>query len=602
MKALDVPKRDVGKGNGLVYKITRIRTGQIYIGLTVSALEERWKQHLGSATRRSAPIAQAIADDGPEGFVIEIIEEDISREELPDRERHWISHHNSLVPQGLNKHPGGATGGGGQRQIAHNGEVFVSVAQAAEILASRHNLTPNAAHQRLRKGKPLESPLKVRRTHGKGVSGSFLWSRWRAMRNNENSELGEEWQEWDRFAADLAHLKRSDRHVRIDTLRPWGPSNFVIHSGSFVDHPKVGTIHWTRWRSLLKSSDRPDGRGLVEEWRDFDAFEQDVAASYVKNAVLVPINWSKPWGPANFRWGTQSELSRLVGQYGRKAIKHGEHKTRTYKRWASMRNDARCSGCGVVAEWQDYNAFRDAVGSAIERGLILVRPDRSAPWGPQNCRTVSRSEYLSMPRMVTHGATGTPLHRRWSSMRSRALRDAAGCDPRWSQFRNFAADVGEDRPDCDLKRVDPSRPYGPENIVWVNRSERRANVESQKYAKRAAAQIAREAQKVIVEGIAYRGLYALAKAYRIPASTVCFRVRNGLTPEEAVLIPNKNMAAAEAVILDGRHFRSRNAALVYVEKRYGIRKSTMQFRLKSGLTLEEAAHKPLGRNGKKLLD
>jgi hypothetical protein len=71
-----------------------------------------------------------------------------------------------------------------------------------------------------------------------------------------------------------------------------------------------------------------------------------------------------------------------------------------------------------------------------------------------------------------------------------------------------------------------------------------------------------------------------------------------MTPEEAVLTPNKNMAAAEPTLLDGQQFRSRNAALAYVEQQYGIRKSTMQFRLKSGLTLEEAARKPLGRNSR----
>jgi hypothetical protein len=135
-------------------------------------------------------------------------------------------------------------------------------------------------------------------------------------------------------------------------------------------------------------------------------------------------------------------------------------------------------------------------------------------------------------------------------------------------------------------------------MIWVNRAERKASSEARKKAKRDAAQMTREAQQVTVEGITYRGLYALAQAYGLPASTVCFRVRNGMTPEEAVLIPNKNMAVAETMTLDGHQFRSRNAALAYVEERYGIQKSTMQFRLKSGLTLEEAARKPLGSNGK----
>lgn len=598
MKALDTPKVDVGERSGVVYKVTRMRTGEKYVGLTVQSLTSRWAYHVRSAVRRSSPLANAIREDGSDGFLVEVIEANVVRHELADRERYWIAKLNTLAPNGLNKHPGGATGGGGQRPVEHDGERFVSVIQASEFLASRHNLTPAAAHQRLRKGKPLAAPLKVRRTHGKRVSGSFLWSRWRAMRNNQHSELGTEWQEWDRFASDLAHLKRSDRLVRLDTSRPWGPENYAIHPGSFIDHPKVGTLHWTRWRSLLKSSDRPDGRGLMEEWRDFDTFEHDVARTYFERAVLIPIEWSKPWGPSNFRWGTQTELSRMVGRHGRKALKHGEHATRTYKRWASMHNDARQSGCGVASEWHNYLIFRDAVGEAIERGLVLVRPDRSAPWGPQNCKTVSRREYLSMPRALTHGATNTPLYRRWSSLRSRAQKEPKGCDPRWDLFEGFAADIGEDRPDCDLRRVDPSLPYGPGNVVWVSRVERKADADARKRAKRDAAQVAREAQRVSVRDVTYRGLYALARAYGLPASTVCLRVRNGMTPEEAVLIPNKNMAVAQPVTLDGQQFRSKSAALAYVEERYGIQRSTMQFRLKSGLTLEEAARKPLGRNGK----
>lgn len=599
MKALDTPKLDLGGRDGLIYKVTRIRTGEVYVGLTIVSLGTRWGQHLRSAIRRTSLLARAIAEDGPDGFLVEVIERGVPLERLPERERYWIEKHGSIAPHGLNKHPGGGTGGGNPREIEHEGETFSSVARASEVLASRYELTPTAAHQRLRKGKPLDAPLKIRRTHGKRVSGTFLWSRWRAMRNNDNSHLGEEWQDWDRFAADLVHLKRADRLVRLDTCRPWGPDNYAVHPGSFINHPKVGTRHWTRWRSLLKSSDRPDGRGIVEEWRDFDAFERDVDDGYFAGAVLIPLAWSKPWGPQNFKWGTQAELSRLVGKHGRKSIKHGEYTTRTYKRWASMHNDARRNGCGVAQEWHNYTVFRDAVGRAVEKGLILVRPDRCAPWGPHNCKVVSRAEYRAMPRAVTHGATDTPLHKRWSSLRSRALRDEAGCDPRWQLFSNFAADIGEDRPNCELRRVDSSRPYGPDNVVWVDRAERKKEVEARRNERQRATRKARDAQKVTVEGRTYSGLYALAEAYRIPASTVCFRVRSGMTPEEAVQLPNQNAAAAKPVRFEGRSFSSTSAALRYVQERYGIQPSTMQFRMKSGLTLEQAAQKPLGRNGKK---
>lgn len=108
-----------------------------------------------------------------------------------------------------------------------------------------------------------------------------------------------------------------------------------------------------------------------------------------------------------------------------------------------------------------------------------------------------------------------------------------------------------------------------------------------------AAQAKREAQAVIVEGVTYRGLYALAAAYAVPAATVCLRVRQRMTPQEAVLTPNKSMAAAQPIHLDGQDFPSKSQALRYVAERYGIPRNTMQLRLNAGLTFEVAAHKPL---------
>lgn len=598
VKALDTPKLEIGNALGLIYKITRTSTGEIYIGLTIASLATRWSQHVRSAASRTSPLACAIAADGPDGFTIEPLEENLPLWQLPDRERHWIAKLNTRAPFGLNKHPGGAIGGGGQREVEHEGETFCSVAEASKHLAARHGLTRSAAHQRLRKGKPLNSPLKIMRTIGRGVAGTFLWSRWRAMRNNPNSELSQVWEDWDQFSADLAHLKKSDRLIRPDLSKPWGPDNYRIHRNSFINHPRVGTLHWTRWRLLLKSSDRRDGRGVVEEWREFDIFERDVSDGYFQGGILVPLDWGRPWGPDNFFWGTQSQLSRLVGLNGRKHRKHGEYKTATYRRWLSMHNDARRNGSGVAQAWHEYLPFRDAVGDGVERGLVLIRPDRSQPWGPNNFRLATPTEYRKTLGRFTHRRSNTRLYKRWQSMRGNAITSGHGCDPRWLHFLIFATDLGNDRPECDLERVDRKLPFGPDNFIWVDRAERRAEVSARRKARKEAAQRARDEQSVTVSGVTYRGLYALAEAYGVPASTVCFRVRGGMTPEDAVTIPNKTMALAEPTLLDGLSFPSKRAALLYVEERYGIRPNTMQLRMKGGLTLEEAAHKPPGRNSK----
>lgn len=593
IKAIDVPRLEVSRDTGRIYKVTWLTTGQNYIGLTIASIDARWRQHVRNAAKRGSPLARAINDDGPDNFITELVEDNIPIESLPDRERYWITTFNSLMPIGLNRHPGGAMGGGGRREIKHQGETFVSVGRAADELAARHGLTPSAAHQRLRGGKSLDTPLKVFRTRGLGVAGSFLWARWRAMRNNRSSALAPEWQDWEKFAADLSHLTKADRMVRIDPLLPWGPGNYVIKTGSYFDHPGTGSTHWRRWRGLMKDVDGERQRGIVEEWRDFDTFVADIGDSYTTGMVLIPLDWWQPWGPQNFKWGNQSDLSRLVGLHGRKRVKHGDHRSKTYKRWASMHNDARRNERSVDARWNDYIAFREAVGDGIDQGLVLVRPDHGKDIGPDNYKLVTPGEFRTLQGRFTHRASGSALYRRWSSLRGRAKSGGAGCNARWEDFEAFAEDVGSDRPECDLEQVISSVPYGPNNFQWVDRAARKKDVLARKMAEKKATASKREEQEVSVDGVTYPGLYALAEAYGLPAATVCFRVRSGMSSAEAVKTPNRNFAAAKPTKIDGQSFASMSAAFRYVEKQYGIRRNTMMFRLKSGLTFEEAAHKPL---------
>src|SRR4051794_25049988 len=157
IKALDTPKLEMGGSRGMIYKVTRRSSGQSYVGLTIVSLKARWAQHVRSARRRNSPLAQAIVEDGPEGFIVEPIEVDISLGRVADRERYWITALGTSAPYGLNKHPGGAVGGGNHREIEHDGARFRSLAEASEALATQHGLTPSAAHQRLVKGKSLEA-------------------------------------------------------------------------------------------------------------------------------------------------------------------------------------------------------------------------------------------------------------------------------------------------------------------------------------------------------------------------------------------------------------------------------------------------------------
>lgn len=65
------------------------------------------------------------------------------------------------------------------------------------------------------------------------------------------------------------------------------------------------------------------------------------------------------------------------------------------------------------------------------------------------------------------GKTSHPLYERWSWY----YRNQSICDPRWHEFWNFVDDVGEPpNPTDRLRRIDDTKPYGPSNFVWKERT------------------------------------------------------------------------------------------------------------------------------------
>jgi len=83
----------------LVYKITNLISGKIYVGKTTRTIQIRWCDHCETAydkNSRKFPINRAIYKYGKENFKIEIIEECFSKRELKIRENFWIKTLNSL--------------------------------------------------------------------------------------------------------------------------------------------------------------------------------------------------------------------------------------------------------------------------------------------------------------------------------------------------------------------------------------------------------------------------------------------------------------------------------------------------------------------------
>ena len=92
----ELRKRAAIEGPG-VYKITRMKTNEIYIGQAVN-ISTRWSEHckaaLGVGTLASSQLHRVMAEDGPEQFVFEVLEE-VPKEKLRERESYYIDFYDS---------------------------------------------------------------------------------------------------------------------------------------------------------------------------------------------------------------------------------------------------------------------------------------------------------------------------------------------------------------------------------------------------------------------------------------------------------------------------------------------------------------------------
>lgn len=109
-KSVDEMVKRVLKGENPsgIYKITRLKTGEIYIGKSVN-VKDRWVQHTKSAfhcgTISHSILHTTIEKDGIENFTWELLEE-VPKDKLGDREKYWIEFYDSKR-YGLNEKAGG---------------------------------------------------------------------------------------------------------------------------------------------------------------------------------------------------------------------------------------------------------------------------------------------------------------------------------------------------------------------------------------------------------------------------------------------------------------------------------------------------------------
>lgn len=89
----------------IIYKITNVVNGRVYVGQTVMSLARRWSQH--STSKKNSPMYNAFRKYGAENFTIEVICSALGPDHLNYLEQYFIKKYNSLVPNGYNLTTGG---------------------------------------------------------------------------------------------------------------------------------------------------------------------------------------------------------------------------------------------------------------------------------------------------------------------------------------------------------------------------------------------------------------------------------------------------------------------------------------------------------------
>ncbi len=105
----------------LIYQVTNLLNGKIYVGQTTKTLEVRFAQHMQLNRKRSCRLLQlAIRKYGALNFVIEALQCAIHKGYLNELESYWIKKLESFGPKGYN-----LTSGGDRAELAEESREMI---------------------------------------------------------------------------------------------------------------------------------------------------------------------------------------------------------------------------------------------------------------------------------------------------------------------------------------------------------------------------------------------------------------------------------------------------------------------------------------------
>ena len=131
----------------------------------------------------------------------------------------------------------------------------------------------------------------------------------------------------------------------------------------------------------------------------------------------------------------------------------------------------------------------------------------------------------------TRGRSQSRAYRAWFAMLARVKRDphyterGIGVAPRWKNFENFLADMGEPPPGTSLDRIDNDGDYGPGACRWATHAQQMRNTRSTRL-------------------ISFRGETLCRKDWAtragISRSTLDYRLERGWSLERALTEPARS--------------------------------------------------------------
>lgn len=262
---------------GTLYRITHIKSGMKYYGLTRQKLSSRWKQHCNSARKGSLlPLHCAIRENHAASFHVESVKTDVPLLQLADLEKKHIDKEQTQWPNGLNACSGGQIGSSIESPVKFGGKTFNSQSEFGDYVERTTNgaIKSYVAISRLRAGQKVL--CKQRHHSSESYAGTPLYRIWRAKLNK--GLLCERWKSFELFCADIGapdnysvpHPGKS--FCRSDNKAPFGPKNY-------------------RWMTRAEASARLTARSIEYGGKRYSSFAELSRATGIAASTL--IRWAK---------------------------------------------------------------------------------------------------------------------------------------------------------------------------------------------------------------------------------------------------------------------------------------------------------------------